>query len=151
MSGKEYYKIEMPFASNESFNNTILLLTMIKSEYYYMIGFSRPKGQIEIGFDYSSDLHGIITESVTATFGANEEVTLRGEIRNIKAEDAALLTADSGSFKAEDGSLIYERKIALKPPLPVSIETMNKRLMSVRADIFDRLESYYKNLVLKKA
>ena len=48
----EFYIVNKPVSVRETFNNTILLLTMVKSEYYYIISFSRSKGQIEIGFDY---------------------------------------------------------------------------------------------------
>lgn len=57
---EEFYKVDISSSKRESFNNTILLLTMVKSEYYYIIGFSRVKGQIEIGFDYKSSIHNII-------------------------------------------------------------------------------------------
>lgn len=56
MDKNEFYKTDKPLAVRESFNNTILLLTMVKSEYYYIIGFSRAEGKIEIGIDFESEL-----------------------------------------------------------------------------------------------
>ena len=38
---EKFYKVETTVSKRESFNNTILLLTMIKSEYYYIIGFGQ--------------------------------------------------------------------------------------------------------------
>lgn len=63
MHNDYYYNTKTTsFPDRETFNNTILLLTMIKSKYYYIVGFSRPNNVIEIAFDFESDLHGLITE-----------------------------------------------------------------------------------------
>ena len=68
MNNKEFYKTDKPLTVRESFNNTILLLSMVKSEYYYIIGFSRSEGIIEIGFDFESKLHGKNTEIIILDF-----------------------------------------------------------------------------------
>ena len=62
---------DIPFNDRESFNNAILLLSMVKSEYYYIVGFSRPKNQIEIGFDFDDKTYGRLSETVTMDFSGN--------------------------------------------------------------------------------
>ena len=54
---------DTPFSERETFNNAILLLSMVKSEYYYIVGFSRPNNIIRIE-DIASGIIGnyVITQ-----------------------------------------------------------------------------------------
>ena len=49
MNNEVYYNTKtIPLAERETFNNTIILLTLVKSQYYYIVGVSRPSNIIEI-------------------------------------------------------------------------------------------------------
>ena len=88
MDKNEFYKTDKPLAVRESFNNTILLLTMVKSEYYYIIGFSRAEGKIEIGIDFESELHGKITENIILDFyGFEDFIELSCNLTSIDKEN----------------------------------------------------------------
>lgn len=148
MNNEEFYKIDIPLSVRESFNNTILLLTMVKSEYYYIIGFSRKKGQIEIGFDYESDLHRKITETVVVDFYCKDNsVLLSGKINNIDSSDINTLKLHSDCFSVEDNSLVYTFVIPKDKIIPTSISTMNKYILKAKEEIFAFLESYYTECV----
>lgn len=145
---EKFYKVETTVSKRESFNNTILLLTMIKSEYYYIIGFSRPRGQIEIGFDYTSDIHGSITESVIVDFYSDEDnVVLSGEIKNINIEDFLNSVPSNKSFYLEDDVLKYRMLAPRDQLIPISIEKMNTIVLKAKSEIFDFLENYYKTYI----
>ena len=147
---EKFYKVETTVSKRESFNNTILLLTMIKSEYYYIIGFSRPRGQIEIGFDYTSDIHGSITESVIVDFYSDEyNVVLSGEIKNINIEDFLDSVPSNKSFYLEDDVLKYRMLAPRDQLIPISIEKMNTIVLRTKSEIFDFLEEYYRFCILK--
>ena len=147
---EKFYKVETTVSKRESFNNTILLLTMIKSEYYYIIGFSRPHGQIEIGFDYTSDIHGSITESVIVDFYSDEDnVVLSGEIKNINIEDFLDSVPSNKSFYLEDDVLKYRMLAPRDQLIPISIEKMNTIVLRAKSEIFDFLEEYYRFCILK--
>lgn len=46
---------------------------------------------IEIAFDYGSDLHSVISESITVDFGFDDEwVLMRAVFNNISAKDFVL-------------------------------------------------------------
>ena len=89
-----YDLCNVPFVSRESFNNTILLLTLVKSNSYYITGFNRLKNIIEIAFDIESELHSSVTESVTIDFGSScDNVLFNCELKNVIADkNAELLT-----------------------------------------------------------
>ncbi|MCQ4022809.1 hypothetical protein [Ruminococcus sp. zg-924] len=147
---EEFYKVDISSSKRESFNNTILLLTMVKSEYYYIIGFSRVKGQIEIGFDYKSSIHNTITESVIVDFYSdNENVVLSGELKNVNLEDFTDEDQLAENFYFEDNALKYRLTSQRDKLIPVSIEKMNGIIMRAKSEIFDFLEKYYKTYICK--
>lgn len=140
----EFYIVNKPVSVRETFNNTILLLTMVKSEYYYIISFSRSKGQIEIGFDYESELHGKITETVVADFYCNENsVLLSCSLKNIALSDFAALKSLDNHFSVADSNVIYRAEIPRDGVVPISIKTLNEYIMKTRSEIISFLESYY--------
>lgn len=147
---EEFYKVDISSSKRESFNNTILLLTMVKSEYYYIIGFSRVKGQIEIGFDYKSSIHNTITESVIVDFYSDDEnVVLSGELKNINLDDFTDSSQLAENFYFENNSLKYRQISRRDELIPVSIEKMNGIIMRAKSEIFDFLEKYYKTYICK--
>lgn len=147
---EEFYKVDISSSKRESFNNTILLLTMVKSEYYYIIGFSRVKGQIEIGFDYKSSIHNTITESVIVDFYSDDEnVVLSGELKNINLDDFTDSSQLAENFYFENNALKYRQISQRDGLIPVSIEKMNGIIMRAKSEIFDFLEKYYKTYICK--
>lgn len=148
---EEFYKVDISSSKRESFNNTILLLTMVKSEYYYIIGFSRVKGQIEIGFDYKSSIHNTITESVIVDFYSDDEnVVLSGELKNINLDDFTDSSQLAENFYFENNALKYRQISQRDELIPVSIEKMNGIIMRAKSEIFDFLEKYYKTYIRVK-
>lgn len=147
---EEFYKVDISSSKRESFNNTILLLTMVKSEYYYIIGFSRVKGEIEIGFDYKSSIHNTITESVIVDFYSDDEnVVLSGELKNINLDDFTDSSQLAENFYFENNALKYRQISQRDELIPVSIEKMNGIIIRAKSEIFDFLEKYYKTYICK--
>lgn len=147
---EEFYKVDISSSKRESFNNTILLLTMVKSEYYYIIGFSRVKGQIEIGFDYKSSIYNTITESVIVDFYSDDEnVVLSGELKNINLDDFTDSSQLAENFYFENNALKYRQISQRDELIPISIEKMNGIIMRAKSEIFDFLEKYYKTYICK--
>lgn len=153
MDKKEFYKTDKPLAVRESFNNTILLLTMVKSEYYYIIGFSRVKGIIEIGFDFESELHGKITETAILDFyGDDNYIELSCSLRNIDRENIETIMNGriNKTFSVESCSVVFRAKIPSDRLIPTSIKMMNEYILQAKSDIFAFLESYYKKCITVK-
>lgn len=153
MDNKEFYKTDKPLAVRESFNNTILLLTMVKSEYYYIIGFSRTEGKIEIGFDFESDLHGKITEiAILDFYSVDNSIELSCNLKNIDGKNVKEIMNGKINklFLFKNNSVIYKVKIPSDKLIPTSIQVMNKYILRVKSDIFAFLESYYKKCISVK-
>lgn len=150
MNSKEFYILDKPLSIRESFNNTILLLTMVKSEYYYIIGFSRVKGIIEIGFDFESELHGKITETAILDFyGDDNYVELICSLRNIDGENIETIMNGkiNKAFSVESGSVVFRAKMPSDSLIPTSIKMMNEYILQAKSEIFVFLEDYYKQCV----
>lgn len=150
MDKKEFYKTDKPLAVRESFNNTILLLTMVKSEYYYIIGFSRVKGIIEIGFDFESELHGKITETAILDFyGDDNYVEFICSLRNIDGENIETIMKGkiNKAFSVKSGSVVFRAKMPSDSLIPTSIKMMNEYILQAKSEIFVFLEDYYKQCV----
>lgn len=153
MDKKEFYKTDKPLVVRESFNNTILLLTMVKSEYYYIIGFSRVKGIIEIGFDFESELHGKITETAILDFyGDDNYIELSCSLRNIDRENIETIMNGriNKAFSVESGSVVFRAKMPSDSLIPTSIKMMNEYILQAKSEIFTFLESYYKKCISVK-
>lgn len=141
---EEFYVVNEPVSVKETFNNTILLLTMIKSEYYYIISFSRSKGQIEIGFDFESELHSKITEAIVADFYCNERnVLLSCSLKNIDLCDFVAVKSLGDRFTVTNSNVIYESEIPKDKVVPISVKTLNEYIMKTRSEIISFLEAYY--------
>lgn len=149
MRCETYYNTKnVPLADRETYNNTILLLSMVKSEYYYIIGFSRPANVIEIGFDFESNIHGKITESMLIDFSPEEYVVLRSELCNIQSNERydAIINFNSevNKIKQRDGKYYYELRIKKDKLIPASIEIMNEYILMAKSDIIEFLEKCYR-------
>lgn len=149
MKCETYYNTKnVPLADRETYNNTILLLSMVKSEYYYIIGFSRPANVIEIGFDFESDIHGKITESMLIDFSPEEYVVLRSELCNIQSNERydtiINFNSEVNKIKQHDGKYHYELRIKKDKLIPASIEKMNEYILMAKSDIIEFLEKCYR-------
>jgi hypothetical protein len=135
------------FPDRESFSNTILLLTMIKSQYYYIVGFSRLDNVIEIAFDFESDLHGLITETMTLNFDESEEyLVLRCRFTNIFdhiGKQKNFSFEGNGYIVSDEDGLKYEYLLPKDRILPVSVEKMNAFIIESKAEIIRFLEKQY--------
>ena len=147
MNNEVYYNTKIiPLAERETFNNTIILLTMVKSQYYYIVGFSRPSSIIEIAFDYESVLHSSVSESITIDFGSKDEwILMRAVLNNISAKDLVLTNdiASEGVFSCDGDKVVYYLKVKKDKLIPMSIDNMNEYILKAKSEIIMFLNYYY--------
>lgn len=152
MKNDVYYNTKtIPLAERETFNNTILLLTMVKSQYYYIVGFSRPDSKIEIAFDFETELHDRITETIIIDFAYDEEsVLFHSTLCNVDGDtDRDMkLGFDSleGNFTVLDSCIEYNLKVKKDYIIPTSMEQMNKHILCAKNDIITFVEEYYSTI-----
>lgn len=146
MDSKFYNINNVSFCDRESFNNAILLLTMVKSEYYYIVGFSRAKGSINIGFDFESECHKIITEFISIEFNSSDEyIIIKSEIQNSIGESIEIDSAKYiGSFFTVNNQIFYTRKIRKDDVFPLGIKELDKYILSSKNEIMDFLNNQNK-------
>ena len=142
----------VPLPERETFNNTVLLLTMVKSEYYYIVGFSRPDRMIEIAFDFDSELHDSLCESMTLDFGTDEEnVILCCDLKNLDLTLCDVLPQDRdgryGRFLFDGAKMTYEYRVRKDRLIPVGMEQMHEHILKAKFDIVGFLEKYYSELL----
>lgn len=145
MDNKFYNIKDVSFCDRESFNNAILLLTMIKSEYYYILGFSRVKGIINIAFDFESEYHKTITESISLDFNSSDEdIIIRCEIQNFSGESISINSNEyNGTFSVVNNKVYYLNTISKDDVFPLGIKELNKHILSSKNDIIGFLEEQY--------
>lgn len=138
MDSKVLYNLrETPFAERETFNNAILLLSMVKSEFYYIVGFSRPDNIIEIGFDFEDDVYGTFSETVTLDFSSNSDgIKASAQLKNILFEngvDIPELNVDN--FSIDEGYVFYKRFFEKDDVIPVSMDKLNAIILAIKSDV----------------
>lgn len=142
-----YDLCNIPFVSRESFNNTILLLTLVKSNSYYITRFNRLKSIIEIAFDMESELHSSVTESVTIDFESScDNVLFNCELKNVLADkNAAFLTEKTNKkeWSIKNEKVVYELLVEKDDVFPLGVNDMNEIILKVKKNIYDFLEDYY--------
>ena len=145
MDNKFYNIKDVSFCDRESFNNAILLLTMIKSEYYYILGFSRVKGIINIAFDFESEYHKTITESISLDFNSSDEdIIIICEIQNFSDESISINSNEyNGTFSVVNNKVYYLNTISKDDVFPLGIKELNKHILSSKNDIIGFLEEQY--------
>lgn len=123
------------FSDRESFNNTIMLLTMVKSEYYYIIGFSRPRGIITVGFDFETNTEGNITRELTIDFlSSASEIILHCEVLELP-ENMTISKYMQNSDKrlsVKEQKFCYDDRIPKDNLFPLTVKEMNDTLMEAR-------------------
>lgn len=128
---------DTPYNERETFNNAILLLSMVKSEYYYIVGFSRPDNIIEIGFDFDDKGYGRINETIAIDLSGNKnEIEITTQLTNVffEGQDKILFDHDE-YFTVEKGSINYKRLFEKDDVIPVSMEKLNLIILSVKNDL----------------
>ncbi len=149
MECNDFYRITAtPFSTRETFNNTIILLTMIKSDCYYITGFSRPDHIIEIAFDFQSDLHSSITEHITIDFDSdNEYIVVNSVLKNVSANEVYKETVliREGTFSYNGNDVIYEYKIKKDRVLPLNFKVMHQNIITVKNEIMSFEKECFEN------
>lgn len=142
---------QIPFAERETFNNAILLLSMVKSEFYYIVGFSRPDNIIEIGFDLSGEHIGLCFETLILDFSADEyRLKVFSKLKNVVFENEAEIPFEhDGYFTLTDGGIYYERLFEKDNVIPMSMDKLNTIILSVKRDI-EQFEENGFAYILKK-
>lgn len=132
------------FADRESFNNTILLLTMVKSEYYYIIGFSRKDGIITVGFDFETKTEGKITRELTIDFKSSKtDIVLHSDVLEL-SEKWELLDYTSNldnRINIKGNKLCYDDVVPKDDIFPSTTKVMNASLLDARR-VLDKLLSH---------
>jgi len=148
MSQEEFHSVsEVSYIDRESFNNAILLLTMVKSDYYYIVGFSRPNQCITIAFDFETSCFPKITEFLSLSFSkAREFIFIESSISNIVLADKDSLffdTIDSEKFAIADNKITYKNFCKKDTVFPMSINQINVFIKESIREIKDFLISYF--------
>lgn len=126
------------FADRESFNNTILLLTMVKSKYYYIIGFSRTDGIIMVGFDFETKTDGKITRELKIDFSSSgTEIVLHSDVLEISDELAQSKYGEvqEKGVSIKDHTLCYDAAIPKDSIFPLTVKGMNAALLEARREM----------------
>ena len=146
MNETNYYDVKnVPLAERETFNNTIILLTMVKSKAYYIVGFSRPDSVIQIAFDFESELHSRLCEYVTIDFSAESEyILLRADLKNVTPREAVSEPpASDGMFRFDGDTVRYELRIKKNKLIPESTVNMDRYIIKVKNEIIAFTERCY--------
>ena len=142
---------ETSLTDRESFNNTLVLLSLVKSRYYYVIGFSRPKNMILVGFDFRLPSGAVITERLAVCFGASEDnVVLSCVLANLPVppeKKASLLLPENGRFRVGGKRVRYKMLVPKDKVYPVTGKTMNRFLLSAKKEIGSFLEANYSRIL----
>ncbi|MBQ8767718.1 MAG: hypothetical protein IJZ16_13055 [Clostridia bacterium] len=142
---------DTPYNERETFNNAILLLSMVKSEYYYIVGFSRPDNIIEIGFDFDDKYYGRINETIAMDFSGNiNEIEITTQLTNVFFEGQNIILFDHEEyFSIEEGFIKYKRLFEKDDIVPVSMDKLNLIILSVKNDLFKFIEKSIEYLLTK--
>lgn len=142
-----YYDVKnIPFAERETFNNTIILLTMVRSKFYYIVGFSRPDNVIKIAFDFESDLHSRLCEYVFIDFSSDSEYILfNSELKNVTPREVPTLEhpVSDGTFSCDGDTVKYELKVKKNSLIPESMVKMDKNIIKAKNEIVAFTEHCY--------
>ena len=152
MNNNEFYNVkDVSFADRESFNNAILLLTMIKSEYYYIVGFSRPDNTIKLAFDYETAYFTNIAEVIEIHFTQSKEyIEFVSVIQNVELgyiDDEIRARCSYGNLSLLNNKVVYTMTAKKDAIFPESIRDLNKLIQIVIADIKSLLNYYFNESV----
>ena len=142
---------DTPYNERETFNNAILLLSMVKSQYYYIVGFSRPDNIIEIGFDFDSENYGRINETITMDFSGNtNKIEITTQLTNVLFKEQEVISVKhDDAFTIDNGYVNYKRLFEKDDIVPVSMEKLNLIILSVKNDLYKFIEKSIEYLLTK--
>lgn len=142
---------DTPYNERETFNNAILLLSMVKSQYYYIVGFSRPDNIIEIGFDFDSENYGRINETITMDFSGNtNKIEITTQLTNVLFKEQEVISVKhDDAFTIDKGYVNYKRLFEKDDIVPVSMEKLNLIILSVKNDLYKFIEKSIEYLLTK--
>lgn len=153
MNKEEFHSIRgVSFADRESFNNAILLLSMIKSDYYYIVGFSRPEQSITIAFDFESNYIPKLTEYLSLNFAAlKTSLVIKSKIANvvISKDDSFFKTVCNERFSLCGDEVVYTNYCTKDTVFPKSIDQINTFIRESINEMKEFIVSYY-NYKIKK-
>ncbi len=143
---------DTPFNERETFNNAILLLSMVKSEYYYIVGFSRPDNKIEIGFDFEDKAYGQISETVIMDFSSNStRILMTSQLTNIVFKEKNRIPFhQKDNFKINNGNIVYERLFKKDDVIPVSMDKLNLIILSVKKDLEEFIKQSFAYILTQR-
>lgn len=142
---ESFYDLKsVSFKDRESFNNTILLLTLVKKEAFYMVGFSRPRGIIKIGFDFESDLHDSITENINIDF-TKPKLEISCQLSNII--DIGDIN-NNDLFFVDNNLVYYSRSFEKDDVFPFDVSQLYQIINQVIDDIKSFEENYFKKILV---
>lgn len=153
MNSKILHNIkDTPFNERETFNNAILLLSMVKSEYYYIVGFSRPDNKIEIGFDFEDKAYGQISETVIMDFSSNStRIMMTSQLTNIVFEGKNTIPfVQKDCFKINDGYIVYEKSFKKDDVIPVSMDKLNLMILSVKKELEEFMKQSFAYILTQR-
>ena len=144
-----YDMSSMSVTQREAFNNTIMLLSMVKSENYYIIGFSRPKQQIEIGYDLPSNNGLTVTQSLVVDFSDWDcGLTVSGTVAGLPAADFQENgPANTSAISCDGKNVFYQRTYPTDSLLPHSVSKMDRVLQASKNEILHFLSTQYSLLL----
>lgn len=110
---------------------------MVKSKFYYIVGFSRPDNVIEIGFDFEDEIYGTFSETVTLDFSSNSDgIKASAQLNNIVFEnDVDIPELNVDNFSINDGCVFYERFFEKDDVIPVSMDKLNAIILKIKDNI----------------
>lgn len=148
MNNSSFYDLTtVPFSDRETFNNAILLLSMVKSEAYYIVGFSRLDKKIEIGFDFKSSFNSTITQLFTMSLNIPDRIHFKAIlIVNGQFLCENIIKKYEQNFFIENNNIAYEKSIERDLIIPVSVEDIDKAITYVKKDIINFINDYFKNI-----
>ena len=143
---------DTPYNERETFNNAILLLSMVKSEYYYIVGFSRPDNKIEIGFDFEDKIFGRISETVVMDFSGNSSgIKVTTQLTNIVFEGKNTVPfAQKGCFKINNGYIAYEKSFKKNDVIPVSMDKLNLMILLVKKELEEFIKQSFAYILTQR-
>lgn len=144
---------DTPYNERETFNNAILLLSMIKSEYYYIVSFSRPNNKIEIGFDFEDKTYGKISETILMDFSSDSSsIKVTTKLANILfSKEAFIPFLPASYFISKNGCIYYERVFEKDDVIPVSMEKLNTIILSTKEDIKGFINKSFEHILGTKS
>ena len=153
MENDIYYNTKnTSFADKGAFNNAILLLSLVKAEYYYITGFSRPNNQIEIGFDLDAAVYGKASQCYTVDFTSDvNHIRVFARLQNIVFENETQIPIPhSQYFILRDGAVDYERCFPKDTVIPMDMKKLNTVFLSVKKELLDFTSAGIAYLLKKK-